>query len=543
MRGVVKPKWHLTLPNNIFRGVRTKRKLSTAIFYTSFIVTGMLLLVAGVALALDHSIAVKSATRYVESLTGLGSSQFETRQNFSFDQQVTLVFSSPNPIQINVTVTELSIADSYSYDPGVNGPNFTLTYQGYQYLPVESDAGIPIMVVVTRPPATPFTINVTVTEQTGFPRFVDAPGYLVPAVISFLLGTALLFQLAIRDVEHGSLFQVSPILRDSGLIAGSSFFLGLLAVLFSVLKEPTINEFFRILFPVILPLVYLIFRKDLWLKLKQNIFIIPGFALAESGLISSLDFSFNSLASYSYGFWITGSPHWLNLTLGFLSLVTIVSTGVFLLTVPLTHELLLFLKIRRTKLFQVMRFARKLERLLEMTLPIKYQQIFLEKNLSETSDAMLTSWRSEPFIQFILQLDLEIRNGNITIFRPDFGLFLLPLVQQEGGFNLTSKPLWVPNFCANKACKLVIQGDIPFNACLVTQAKGYATQKFTPREIEIMSIALFLRDGDKRELLHKIAGGIINVRFPEHCRGCANLDFIREEGSGALPDRPEIEIN
>ncbi len=464
----------------------------------------------------------------------------ETQQNFSFDQQVILAFSSPDAIQINITVAGLPRSDSYTYDPNLNGPNYTLTYLGYQYFPVGVDIGVPLIVTLTRPPATSFTINVTVTEQTGLPRFLDAPGYFVPAAISFLVGIALLLQLAFRDVKHNSLFQISPILRDGGLIAFSSLMLGLLNVSFSILKEVFINNLFQLLFPVVLPLIYLIFRKDLWLKLKQNLISILLFTLTEYLSITLLAFSFDSLASYNFGFWSNGFSRWLYLTLSFLSLVTISSTGVFVLTVPSTQEVIQFLRIRRTKLFQVIRYARKLDRLLETTPPIKNPQLFVDKALSEEPQG---SWRSEPFIQFILQLDFEIRHGNIIIFRKDVGIFHLPLVQQENGFNLTSKPLWVPNFCGIKACKIVLQGEIPFNACLVTKQKGYASQKFTPREIEIMSIALFLRDGDKKDLLNKIAEGTINVRFPEQCRDCANLDFIREKGSDALPDRPEIEIN
>ncbi len=525
------------------RSLFTKKKLSRTILYSGFIVTGVLLFLAGATLALDQAIAVKSETSYVTGISTPGSTQIETTLNFTFDRRITLLFTSLNPILINVTLEGIGISEQYSFYPSVDGTTFTATYIGYNYLPVGGDSGFPLTIVITKPPVPSFTVNVTVTEQTGFPRFVDAPGYFIPAAISLLIGTTLLLQLAFRDVDKETLFRINPLLRDGGLIACSASLLSLIEVSFTSLQNPDLTTTFGMFLPVIVPLVYLAFRQELWLELKQNILTLLFFGIVEYGIIVSLDTFFTSLVSYEFGVWIIESPKWLELTLRFLVILTMASTGAFLVTVPLSQDFYLFLRLRKTKAFQVARFARKLEQLLQASDSIKDKQVFVKKIPSEQLEAMPPSWRSEPFIQFLQQLDFEIRQGHIVISRPDFGFFLLSMAQQEGGFNLMSKPLWVPNFCANKGCQIVLNGEIPFNACLVTKVKGYASQKFSPREIEILSIALFLRDGEQRELLNKIAEGTINVRFPEQCRSCPNLDFIREEGSGALPDRPEIEIN
>jgi hypothetical protein len=233
----------------------------------------------------------------------------------------------------------------------------------------------------------------------------------------------------------------------------------------------------------------------------------------------------------------------LPLVVEFIILLVFCSTGIFLLTIPLMRDVYQFWRVRGTKRYQVAKFARILEQMLDNAPTLDDYHSTLAQFTDATQAGLYpVAWRSENFIKFLEQMDFELADGNIVISRPEFGVFLLPLTLEDVGFNLKSKPLWVPKFCL-PGCTLVLGGEVPFNACLITQLKGYATQKFTPREIEIISIALFLRDGTKQEILTRISEGSINIRFPNQCQGCRNLQFIRKPGPGDLPDRPEIEIN
>ncbi|GAB4308435.1 MAG: hypothetical protein Kow0069_06710 [Promethearchaeota archaeon] len=154
------------------------------------------------------------------------------------------------------------------------------------------------------------------------------------------------------------------------------------------------------------------------------------------------------------------------------------------------------------------------------------------------------TWKALPFVRFVQNLGFKFQGDLLPVARDDLGAFYLHLRLTGDGFDLVEKPLWLPAFCAHPLCPRDDgrNFDVPFNACLVTKVAGYASgHKFTPREVEILSVALFLRDATCSEVTRKITEGTIHVRHPGTCRGCPNTKFIREEGPADVAERPPIE--
>ena len=520
----------------------TKQKIPRFFLYTLFIVAGILLIIAAGILSTDNRITVANSTSSTYSYTGAGNANVKLSGNLTYDHDVYLSFTSTGPIQIHVSASEIGLSESYAVDASSLDNPVEISYLGYKYLAIGSDIQVPLGIEVVKPLGTTPTVTVAIVEQTGLPRYVDAWGYLIPGLFALVFGIVLVISLLFRDLDGNGFFHVSPFLRDGGRIARVALFVGLVVTIATAFEVPQGTYLLTYLFPLVLPLAYLSFTSDLWGKLQESVLALLPFALCELAVITWFEPIGEVLANYQFGLWASGHSL-LMLVIVYIGQVVLISTGSFLLTVPTMRDLYQFWRVRGTKRYQVAKYSRQLQQMLDIApLPDNIELLLNAVIKQDRSIPYPVSWRSESFIQFLKQLDFEMIAGHVVIFRPEFGLFLLPLVLDDTGFNMQSKPLWVPKFCT-LACTLISSGEVPFNACLITQLKGYASQKFTPREIEIVSIALFLRDGEKQEILTKITEGTINIRYPEHCRGCANLEFIRKEGTGDLPDRPEIEIN
>lgn len=494
--------------------------------------------------------------------------------------------SSIKSVAVNLSTRSTNYTLLFTHDrgnltvesTGVPDPtNLSITIHGYDYFPRGSQANASVhMVIQNRDPGHPW-FNLTITRISGRNRAALVPQllHLLPAFYvfgaSFLLAGT--FQLRAYRRRHRQcaaqarprpgLFSPDPQGRNLLLVGAASLWL-VLASTYLALLAPGRLDFFQFLFPAGVALV-VIAGADF---LKKNIFHRVALSmLVFLALTGALYFLQPYSTEFSrYVFLVDFARVALDLLFyRMLVLFPAFTIAAFVVFSKTYYALWRQWKLRRTKRYQVQKYQARLRALLDegvetgvgletpVALPGKKaksravaraRDYAADLGRDPRGQDLPPRWKANSFIQYLQQLEFTFSHGTLYVANPRVGRFFLLLTEGPLGFDLVEKPLWVPLFCEPQVCPLVERRDfaIPFNACLVTRLPGYQTAtKFSTREIEILTIALFLREGDLGEILQKITEGTIAVRHPGVCLKCHKTRFIREQGVTEVDPRPDME--